>query len=1001
MNFVIVFICGLIAAEENIAGEGVASQTDNYFKDGRGRADLAIDGNTNGMFDDGSVSHTGSTGRNAVWTLDFSKSYFVTKINIWNRQGTYQDLLFFTKHFANRLNGAILRLDGGVKNKIVTLYTSMGNPAVITVNDEVTRVSIYGANGQYLHLAEVEVFGYEQDVLPSFENVAGSGRASQVDNYNKGYLAENAIDGNIVQTSSSTHTESQGKDAWWRLDFDDSKYVSKIRVWNRYDNHHRLNGVTVRINDQSDIVATLFTNGRATANEIKVEGYVESIMINGGDSYLSLAEVEVFARDSLENVAGEGKATQSNNKKKNKFLASEAIDRDLRKRSMARTKKKGLDASWRLDFSKTYYVSTIKIHSSKKSAKSLNGASLRLDGGEKNILVTLDTTKVNPILINVDDGVNRITITAGDKKKLEIVEVEVFGYPYADYTNFKNVAAEGEASQSTDISRKKGGARLAIDGNTDPRYKKGSATHTSKKGRDPYWRLDFSETYYVSQIRIWDSDRSTLNGASLQTEGGRRKNLLTTLDTEEGNPIVINVDDSLNRVTIAGVRRILSLAEVEVFGHLQVNFTNVNIAMEGVASQSDDYFKDKGFAMAAIDGDTDGRMDSGSVTHTKSEGLNAFWKLDFSKTYFVSKIQIWNRVGKPERLNGVSMRLEGGEKNLVALLNTKQGNPIVINVEDGVNRITMIGGNGHLSLAEVEVFGYADPDFPSINNIAGLGIASQTDNYFDKKGHADVAIDGNTDGRLNSGSVTHTSSTGKAAVWTLNLKKSYYVTKIQIWNRIDKQFTIFGILTADYAQRLNGVILRLDGGQKNILVTLNTNMGNPAVIDVNDEVEYVTLIGANGKPLSLAEVEVFGYAQDDLPNFENVAATGIASSFDSYNSKMVAGKAIDGNTDGSDKANSFYHSKSKGKAAWWRLEFDESYNVSKIRVWNRYHHDGRLNGATVRINDQDNAFATLASNGASNPVEIRVDGDVKSIMINGGDGPLQIAEVEVFAVARN
>ena len=61
----------------------------------------------------------------------------------------------------------------------------------------------------------------------------------------------------------------------------------------------------------------------------------------------------------------------------------------------------------------------------------------------------------------------------------------------------------------------------------------------------------------------------------------------------------------------------------------------------------------------AIDGNTDGRWASKSVTHTAKTGKDAWWRLDFSQTYHVSKISIWNRVDCcSERLNGVTVRVD-------------------------------------------------------------------------------------------------------------------------------------------------------------------------------------------------------------------------------------------------------------------------------------------------------------------------------------------------------
>jgi outer membrane protein assembly factor BamB len=85
------------------------------------------------------------------------------------------------------------------------------------------------------------------------------------------------------------------------------------------------------------------------------------------------------------------------------------------------------------------------------------------------------------------------------------------------------------------------------------------------------------------------------------------------------------------------------------------------------------------------------------------------------------------------------------------------------------------GGNGSLALAEVEVFS-------SGQNIARAGTASQT-SQISEKGKASNAIDGNTDGDYNKGSISHTHKDDPADAWELDLGKIATIEKISVWNR--------------------------------------------------------------------------------------------------------------------------------------------------------------------------------------------------------------------------
>merc|ERR1712141_164153 len=173
------------------------------------------------------------------------------------------------------------------------------------------------------------------------------------------------------------------------------------------------------------------------------------------------------------------------------------------------------------------------------------------------------------------------------------------------------------------------------------------------------------------------------------------------------------------------------------------NFKIKNIAREGKASQSDNYSSRYGLAHVAIDGNKDGRWSGKSVTHTRSHGKAAWWRLDFSKMYYVSVIRIWNRLDCcSNRLNGVTVRVNDDNK-LIATLDTRKGNPIEVKVNGDVKRITIYGSTSFVSLAEVEVFGRISSNINNfkIKNIAREGKTSQSDNYSSRYGLAHVAID--------------------------------------------------------------------------------------------------------------------------------------------------------------------------------------------------------------------------------------------------------------------
>lgn len=110
------------------------------------------------------------------------------------------------------------------------------------------------------------------------------------------------------------------------------------------------------------------------------------------------------------------------------------------------------------------------------------------------------------------------------------------------------------------------------------------------------------------------------------------------------------------RVTLPGMQRILSLAEVQVFQDSH------NLARYGDASQSSTDFH--GDAIRAIDGKTNGDFyESNSVTHSRLED-NPWWEVKLSTEANISRIVLWNRTG------GVENRLQGAIVQLLDVNHT-------------------------------------------------------------------------------------------------------------------------------------------------------------------------------------------------------------------------------------------------------------------------------------------------------------------------------------------
>jgi azurin/glucose/arabinose dehydrogenase len=95
-----------------------------------------------------------------------------------------------------------------------------------------------------LSLAEVEVFSQGK-------NIAGSGKASQINTSHDG-SAERAIDGKtngIYHQGSVTHTQENIANPWWELDLGAERSIDAVAIWNRTDGNFgdRMNNFSLTV----------------------------------------------------------------------------------------------------------------------------------------------------------------------------------------------------------------------------------------------------------------------------------------------------------------------------------------------------------------------------------------------------------------------------------------------------------------------------------------------------------------------------------------------------------------------------------------------------------------------------------------------------------------------------------------------------------------------------------------------------------------------------------
>jgi hypothetical protein len=277
-------------------------------------ASNAVDGNTNGSFPAGSVTHT--VGQlNPWWQVDLGSTVAITSLSIWNRTDCCPDRLndfwVFVSDTPFGVNDTptTLAFRAGTANYHQSSYP---NPSVTLPWNALGRfVRIQLAGFNYLSLAEVQVFG---TVVTGPPNLARGKTATQSSTFAAypSAVASSAIDGKTDGTfgaGSVTHTYGEAN-AWWQVDLGSSAAIGSIRIWNRTDCcSDRLSDYWVFVSDlhfaANDTPATLqgragtwsshqtsFPNPSATSTVNAVGRYIRVQLT--GTNYLSLAEVEVF-----------------------------------------------------------------------------------------------------------------------------------------------------------------------------------------------------------------------------------------------------------------------------------------------------------------------------------------------------------------------------------------------------------------------------------------------------------------------------------------------------------------------------------------------------------------------------------------------------------------------------------------------------------------------------------------------------------------------------------
>ena len=174
----------------------------------------------------------------------------------------------------------------------------------------------------------------------------------------------------------------------------------------------------------------------------------------------------------------------------------------------------------------------------------------------------------------------------------------------------------------------------------------------------------------------------------------------TKKETTKNAPVVTEKPARFVRIELPGNRRILTLAEVEVFSD------GKNIAPKGKAKQSST--NAGGVASRGIDGNKHSDWNKGGQTHTSNSGeKNPWWELDLGQTATIDKVGVWNRTGFERRLAGFTLTLlDADRKEVFKATNIAAPQGLEIDTKTGkLNYLTYDGKPGKPVAGDVMLAG--------------------------------------------------------------------------------------------------------------------------------------------------------------------------------------------------------------------------------------------------------------------------------------------------------
>lgn len=277
------FAQSAVVSTYNLAQGKPATQSSTAYG---GVASRAVDGNGDGYWNNGSVTHTNNEAQ-AWWQVDLQSVQAIGDVVLYNRRDCCLERL---SNFKVRVSNDQTNWTDYNIPEAVPAYKTIA----IGQSARYVRVQLNGTN--FLSLAEVMIFppnlargkvATQSSTATDYPYLVAS-RA--VDGYTDGYYASN-------NTFTITHTNNEVQ-PWWQVDLEGSYNIGSIALYNRTDccsdrlSNFRIEGSTDGFNF-TQILNYPGTAGPLTILDVNATTRYVRVRLNGTNA-LSLAEVQVY-----------------------------------------------------------------------------------------------------------------------------------------------------------------------------------------------------------------------------------------------------------------------------------------------------------------------------------------------------------------------------------------------------------------------------------------------------------------------------------------------------------------------------------------------------------------------------------------------------------------------------------------------------------------------------------------------------------------------------------